>query len=43
MEKRKQRKYKTNLARRKRYRKSAIPYMARLVNHYDEEKKLLML
>ena len=39
MEKRKQRKYKTNLARTKRYRKSAIPYMAGLLNHDNEEEK----
>ena len=42
MEKRKTRKFKVKMAKTKRYRNSAIPYMVRLLNKDVEKKKLMM-
>ena len=43
MKKRNIKKYKVNFARTKRYKKSAIPFMAELLNKEDQEKKLMMI
>ena len=43
MKKRKTRKFKINFAKTKRYKKSAIPYMANLLNKDDERKNLMMI
>ena len=42
MKKRNQQKYKINLAKTKRYKKSAIPFMADLLNKEDREKIMML-
>ena len=42
MKKRNTQKYKINLAKTKRYKKSAIPFMADLLNKEDREKRMML-